>query len=96
MNPAPANNSGHLEAGAQFDLLGEPVKQERHTTRPNGYAYPPGTGPAGETCRTCRHFARVWGGRYFKCELLRGRWTHGTGTDIRAGSPACKKWEAKM
>lgn len=29
MNQAPSNNPGHFAAGAQFDLLGEPLKLER-------------------------------------------------------------------
>lgn len=62
-----------------------------------GYARPPGTGPAGETCKTCAHYCRVQGGgsKFPKCALIRFRWTHGPGTDIRAKSPACELWQAK-
>jgi len=58
---------------------------------------PPGTGPAGETCKTCRFLARSGGGgrRYFlKCGLMRADWTHGPGTDVRAGWAACREWQA--
>jgi hypothetical protein len=55
----------------------------------------PGTGPAGETCRTCRHLVRVrLAGTYLKCGLMRLAWTHGGATDIKAGWPACGAWES--
>ena len=58
------------------------------------YAAMPGTGPAGETCKSCRHIDHTGrGGRYIKCGLTRDYRTHGAGTDIKAGSPACNKWE---
>ena len=60
-----------------------------------GYAATPGTGPVGETCRSCQHYthndtrtARL----YRKCALMRSTWTGGPGTDIKASSPACSKW----
>lgn len=66
------------------------------TPRPKGlYAALPGTGPAGETCGSCQHIARRrMAGVYLKCELTRAAWTRGAGTDIRARSPACSKWES--
>lgn len=86
------------------DLFGEPVRgddplppmeDKRHKTKANGYAARPGSGPAGETCRSCKNYARVQGGaRYFpKCLLLQKNWSHGKGTDILARSPACQLWE---
>lgn len=57
------------------------------------YAAAPGTGPAGETCGSCKHCHRAWNGRYRKCELVRTLWTGGPGTDVKARSPACPKWE---
>lgn len=73
-------------------------KKKRSSTKANGYAARPGSGPAGETCRSCRHrvenenrTAKV----YWKCGLMRHTWTGGTGTDVRASSPACSKWEEK-
>lgn len=81
------------------DLFGNEVtlEQERKIVgRPKGYAYPPGTGPAGETCRTCKNAVyHQMSKRYWKCLLLRAVWTSGPGTDIRLKSPACKMWEAK-
>ena len=61
-----------------------------------GYPAPPGTGPEGETCKTCEHKTTKPGvaGRYLKCELMYEHWTGGAGTDIKAGSPACRNWEA--
>lgn len=62
----------------------------------SGYAAAPGTGPAGETCRSCKHYTHTVSGArntFRKCGLMRSAWTHGPGTDIKAGSPACSKWE---
>lgn len=54
-----------------------------------------GTGPAGETCRTCRHCVRLphSSKTFLKCGLCERQWTHGPGSDIRARWPACKFWE---
>lgn len=58
-----------------------------------GYAAPPGTGPAGETCGTCRHLYRNRMAKtYLKCNLMRAHWTGGFGTDILAKAPACREW----
>lgn len=70
-----------------------PADGKRRKTKLRGYAAPPGTGPKGETCRTCKHKCNF--GRYRKCGLIRARWTGGPGTDILAGSPACHGWEKK-
>lgn len=59
---------------------------------PKGYAAPPGSGPEGETCKTCRHhIVKEYAKRYHKCDLTRQ--TGGPATDIRVNSPACKRWE---
>ena len=59
-----------------------------------GYAWAPGTGPAGEKCGTCCHFVRKRSSRtYLKCGLARTDWTGGTRSDVYARSPACKFWE---
>ena len=85
------------------DLFGREVTEaearqllRRKGTRPKGYYYQPGTGPAGETCKTCKHITRHGSSRrtYLKCGLNRSRWTRGPGSDILAGAPACKYWEA--
>lgn len=60
-------------------------------------AYPrkPGTGPQGESCRTCKYlFTKHYGSKnYYKCFLMHE--TNGPGTDIRLKSPACKRWEKR-
>ena len=59
------------------------------------YAAVPGGGPLGERCNTCKHFVRrSWDKTYLKCDLVRAWWTKGAGSDVRAKSPACSKWEA--
>lgn len=86
------------------DLFGEaPVqpiltgKGSKGGKRPGLHAYPaqPGTGPEGKCCRHCAHYAHMYGtaGSYPKCGLMRAVWTRGYGTDIRARSPACSKFE---
>jgi hypothetical protein len=86
-----------MKAEAIRDLWGAPILPEkRRGSKIKGYAYPPGTGPAGETCQTCAHLCRLQHAKtYFKCGLIRPNWTHGPGTDIRARSPACKLWTPK-
>lgn len=70
------------------------AKKGRKTTQPKGYSAPPGTGPTGETCKTCRHLYRNRMAKtYLKCSLMRDHWTGGAGTDVRASSPACRNWE---
>ena len=60
-----------------------------------GYAAVPGTGPEGETCGTCLHLCRRGHAKaFFKCGLMRAKWTCGGGTDIKSRAPACCKWEA--
>ena len=60
-----------------------------------GHAWPPGTGPEGETCKSCRHYVvRHMAKTNRKCWLTRAQWGR-RGTDIRASDPACLKWEAK-
>lgn len=86
------------------DLFGnevvEPVSNppsKRKTTPAKGYAERPGTGPTGETCKTCRYkYANeMRSGRVFwKCCLMVHCWTSGRGSDILVNSPACKRWQA--
>lgn len=75
-----------------FGLIPEPPKTEK-----KGYAAPPGTGPAGETCGTCGHiYAHDYNSRtYFKCMMGKGGYTSGSGSDIRKKSPACMFWTKK-
>jgi len=78
------------------NLFGEPVDMSANrrskSPKKRGYAWPPGTGPSGETCGSCRHIIRVQS-RFPKCNLT--KWTNGAATDILVRSPACKFWEAK-
>jgi len=78
---------------------GELTKQEKRRRKEicKGYVMPPGTGPAGETCRTCYHACKVNGGSkdYWKCGLNRHKWSGCAASDIRLKSPACRKWESK-
>jgi len=61
-----------------------------------GYAWHPGTGPEGETCKTCRFPVQGCGSKtYYKCEMNKARWTHSRRTDILLKAPACRHWEAK-
>ena len=75
-----------------FDV-GERTPRSRKRSRPT--PEPIGSGPEGETCKTCRYATRVdyHDKRYYKCDLIE-QWTHGPGTDIRLKWPACAKWEA--
>lgn len=84
---------------AELDMFGAPVpvaltaKQRKELAQ--GYARRPGSGPVGETCGTCAncyasHYNRK---TYYKCEVIRHRWTNGPGTDIRKKSPACDLWQ---
>ena len=87
------------------DLFGQvlpaqtPEKGRRRSTPPNGYYAPPGTGPAGETCKSCKHSIgmRSYSNkkRWYKCERADKKWTHGRGSDILIKSPACSGWEAE-
>lgn len=71
------------------------TKRGKHYVEPKGHAAPPGSGPAGETCGTCKHrvTVKLRSGRTFpKCGQARHKWTHGRGSDIRVRSPACRLW----
>ena len=71
------------------DLFGELPVVIQHS---GAYAGAPGSGPQGRTCRDCDHYCRVAhnNGVHRKCGLVRGKWTHGPATDIKAGTPACR------
>lgn len=84
---------------SETDLWNMPIgtfigKPKRKATQPRGHAARPGSGPQGETCRTCKHLARISLGKtYLKCGLMKKRWTGGPGTDVRARDAACQLWE---
>lgn len=68
-------------------------KRGKHYVQQRGYAGKPGTGPAGETCGSCKFRTEVRHARaYPKCELNRAKWTGGKRSDILVRSPACEKW----
>lgn len=61
-----------------------------------GYAAKPGTGPEGETCKTCQHCKRHdYANTFYKCLLMEPYWSHSITTDIKLRSPACEKWERR-
>ncbi len=72
------------------DLFGDPVREPIKGAIPAGYVAPPGTGPSGETCATCKHAVRSK--HFSKCGANRARWTGGIKTDIRLRTAACNQW----
>lgn len=84
------------------DVFGNEITEEqarkivkRKDPVPNGYAAKPGTGPIGESCKTCRHLYRNEQSKvYLKCDLMKAKWTGGRASDILAKAPACSRWEA--
>lgn len=59
---------------------------------------PIGSGPPGETCKTCTSAVKLdspSGKSWYKCSVMRWRWTGGTATDIKLKWEACKSWEPK-
>ena len=65
--------------------------------KPDGYAAAPGTGPDGQTCKTCAHCHAMKVGyrrTVRKCLLIRARWRCSVRTDILLKSPACRHWKA--
>lgn len=76
------------------DLFGLPITTYPPKPYTGGYAQPPGTGPAGETCGTCRHCYATQtrsGKRFYKCALVKQ--TSGPGTDIRLKTRSCRAWK---
>lgn len=99
-----------MKKGPMHDLLKQPIPlpdplllykrghfspSQPKKDEPRGYAAAPGTGPAGETCRTCAHSCLNAGNskNYWKCGLLKFAWTRSPRTDIRLKSHACLHWE---
>lgn len=79
------------------DLFGVPiVDKKKKLGQAGGYAAFPGSGPDGQTCKTCAHSYNVRlrsGKSFWKCDLVRQ--TSGPGSDIRLKSLACWHWKAK-
>ncbi len=88
-----------MSAEPDRDLFGvapPPAAGSKAALAAKGYARRPGSGPAGETCGSCIHAKgiKIRSGRvFYKCEIIKHRWTSGPGTDIRLKSPACEMWE---
>ncbi len=78
------------------DLFGEQIVSG-DVVRQRGHAAQPGTGPAGETCRTCLHYWSIEHGTTTvrKCHLMRDHWHCGSAAEIRAKDAAYRLWEAK-
>lgn len=60
-----------------------------------GYAAAPGSGPAGETCRSCRHIGGVRGNEYSSQCRIAKRGSFGIAIFISPTSPACNRWDAR-
>ncbi|NVJ90855.1 MAG: hypothetical protein HWE34_04315 [Methylocystaceae bacterium] len=83
---------GLFELTPKQELLHKIGKSEA-----KGYAWHPGTGPDGETCKTCRYPVDCGCNRtFYKCEMNKARWTNSRRTDILLKAPACRHWEAKI
>lgn len=69
-------------------------KAKAKSGQPKGNAAPIGSGPEGETCRTCKHaYCVSYAKTYWKCGLVKA--TGGPGTDIRLKWAACSRWVKK-
>lgn len=84
------------EAEARMLLrAGRPgAKRKSKSPEAAGYAALPGTGPEGETCKSCDHLTQIRGyaKRFYKCRLMQRVWTNGKKTDVLVRSPACAQW----
>jgi len=68
------------------------TKKEKRRDISKGNAAPIGSGPKGETCKSCKHsYSQTWAKKYWKCDLVKP--TRGCGTDIRLKWAACSRWE---
>ena len=81
-----------------ISLFGEEIPDvaPKATAKKGGHFAAPGTGPAGETCGTCKHLVRIQlsSKAVHKCQLAHFNWTHGPGSDIRCKDAACGGWRA--
>jgi len=77
----------------QGELFAKPRKNT--ILKGDGYAGTPGTGPAGETCKSCARLKRCDLTRtktVYKCGLCKAAWK--PSTDIVLHAPACAFWQA--
>ncbi len=63
--------------------------------RREGYAAMPGTGPYGETCRSCRNICGVRGNEYALACRIGKKGPYGARLYISPSSPACSRFEAR-
>lgn len=76
------------------DLFDVGPREPKRNERVPCTAGPIGSGPAGETCKTCAHLVGVqFAKTYWKCGLMKRFWTGGSGTDVKRAWAACEKWE---
>jgi len=94
--------SGYVNIfGEPVDIPGAAVpvsgnRKKRKDPEPRGHYRPKGTGPAGETCGSCKHLYRNQMAKtYLKCGRAKAIWTGGRGSDVRARDAACEGWEEK-
>lgn len=81
------------------DLFGEEEPKTPPKKRPSwmcAYAALPGSGPIGESCRTCSnaYYVRPGHRKYYKCSLVLP--TSSINSDIRLKSPACSRWKGEQ
>lgn len=74
--------------GAKRDFL-KAIKPKK------GYAAPVGSGPADETCHSCRNIGGVKGNEYASQCRIAKRGNFGLAIYISTSSPACSRWEPK-
>lgn len=87
------HESVHDRLGAMTDAERRRMRRRAYSV-PRGHAMPPGTGPEGETCGSCRHLVRNRMAKtYLKCGRNEAAWTGGPKSDVRARDAACGKWE---
>lgn len=82
-----------MNEGHEIDLFGQAVHpvSRRKSATPS----PIGSGPEGETCKSCRYRYLREGGRrdYSKCAWVNA--TGGPGTDIKQRWAACDRWASR-
>ena len=78
----------------QTNLFDRGLQKEIIRSGRNATPAKPGTGPEGQTCRTCffRTAITYRDTTYNKCAKMEKAWSHGAGTDIRLKWPACAEW----
>jgi hypothetical protein len=76
---------------AHPEIFARPPSQKRDRAHP----YPPGSGPAGQSCGTCiKCVKRQFANNHYKCRVMMRFWADGT--DVRLKDPACKSWEPRI